>query len=133
MKKKINKILKNELVLYIFFGFLTTLINVGLFYLLTKVGFLYIVANIIALLTAKFVAYLSSKFFVFKKRCNNRKELFFEIITFIVFRSLTMLIDFIGLIIFVELFGVNKIIGKIILIFLVIIINYFTSKRMIFM
>ena len=132
MKEMINKIFKNEVVLYVFFGVLTTLINIGLFYLLTKVGFLYIIANIIALLTAKTIAYLSSKFFVFKKRCDNRKELLFEIIIFIIFRSLTMFIDFFGLILLVELFSVDKMIGKVILTVVVIIINYFASKKVVF-
>lgn len=132
MKEMINRIFKNEVVLYIFFGVLTTLINIGLFYLLTKVGFLYIIANIIALLTAKTIAYLSSKFFVFKKRCDNRKELLFEIIIFIIFRSLTMFIDFFGLILLVELFSVDKMIGKVILTVVVIIINYFASKKVVF-
>ena len=132
MKEMINRIFKNEVVLYVFFGVLTTLINIGLFYLLTKAGFLYIIANIIALLTAKTIAYLSSKFFVFKKRCDNRKELLFEIIIFIIFRSLTMFIDFFGLILLVELFSVDKMIGKVILTIVVIIINYFASKKVVF-
>ena len=43
-----------------------------------------------------------------------------------------MLIDFIGLIILIEVFNIEKIISKIIVTIIVIIINYITSKKYIF-
>ena len=43
-----------------------------------------------------------------------------------------MFIDFSGLILLVELFSVDKMIGKVILTVVVIIINYFASKKVVF-
>ena len=125
-------VLRNELVLYFIFGVLTSIINIGLFVILNSVGVIYFIANLIALLSAKTVAYLTSKFIVFKKRCNNNKELFVEILSFVFFRGLTFLIDFFGLILLVEIFKVEKIIGKVFLMIIVIILNYIFSKSIIF-
>ena len=131
--KKIKQLLNNkEVLLYIVFGLLTTIINIGLFYILNKIGIIYIVSNIIALIIAKTTAYLCNKFFVFKKRCKNKKELTKEIISFIFWRSFTMLVDFFGLILLVDVFDFNKMIGKIIVTTIVITINYFTSKKIVF-
>ena len=115
-----------------FICFDNSIVNIGLFVILDKIGIVYFIANLIALLSAKTVAYLTSKFFVFKKKCNNKKELFIEIFSFIFFRGLTFLIDFFGLIFLIELFSINKIIGKVFLTIIVIILNYIFSKSIIF-
>ncbi len=127
-----KKIINNELFLYLIFGILTTIINIGLFVILDSIGIIYFAANLIALLSAKTVAYLTSKYFVFKKICNNKKELITEITYFIFFRVLTFLIDFFCLILLVEVFNIDRIIGKILITFVVIILNYVFSKFIIF-
>ena len=132
MKKIKEKILNKEIFLYIIFGLITSIINIGTFYILTNIGVIYIISNLIALILAKTVAYLTNKFIVFKKKCKNKKELLIEIISFIFVRGITMLIDFIGLIILIEIFNIEKIISKIIVTIIVIIINYIASKKYIF-
>ena len=123
---------KKEIILYIIFGIITTIINIGLFYILNKIGLKYIIANLIALISAKFAAYLCNKFFVFKKKCKNKKELTKEILLFIFWRGISMIIDFIGLIILIEVFSFDKMIGKTLITIVVIIINYFACKNRIF-
>jgi len=132
MKKIKEKILNKEIILYIIFGIITTIINIGTFYILTNIKVIYIISNLIALMLAKIVAYLANKFIVFKKKCKNKKELLNEIISFIFVRGFTMLIDFIGLIILIEIFNIEKIISKIIVTLIVIIINYMASKKFVF-
>lgn len=132
MNKIKDKVLNKEIILYIVFGIITTIINIGTFYILTNIGIEYILSNLIALILAKTVAYLTSKFIVFKKKCKNKKELLIEIISFVFVRGITMLIDFIGLIILVEMFNIEKIMSKIIITLIVIVINYVASKIYIF-
>ena len=131
MIKKI--ISKNEVFIrYVIFGILTTLLHLLLFVILDYVGIKYYIANIITLIFIKAIAYIVNKVFVFKNKCNNKKELLVEIIKYIVSRLFTMLIDFIGLILLVEMFNINEVIGKIIILIIVTIINYILCKKYVY-
>ena len=127
MKKYINR----EVISYLIIGLITTLINIGLFSLLCLI-LDYKISNIITLVFVKIIAYILNKLFVFKTKCNSIKELLLEFIKFIFFRIITLLVDYFGLIILVEVLSVNKLIGKIIVVVFVIILNYIFSKKYVF-
>lgn len=127
MKKYINR----EVISYLIIGLITTLINIGLFSLLCLI-LEYKISNIITLIVVKIIAYILNKIFVFKTKCNSIKELLLEFIKFIFFRIITLLVDYFGLIILVEVLSVNKLIGKIIVVVFVIILNYIFSKKYVF-
>lgn len=126
-----KKFLSNEIYLYIIFGIITSIINIVIFYILNII-IDYKVSNIIALIVAKLSAYVLNKKYVFKSKCSNYKELIKEFVSFIIFRGLTLIIDYFGLILLVELFKLNKLISKILITILVIIVNYFTGKKYVF-
>ena len=128
MKKLFNK----EVLLYIVFGIITTILNILLFYILCNLGLKYFIANLITLIVVKIVAYICNKNFVFKSKCKNIIELIKEFIRFIIFRGLTLLIDYFGLIFLVELLSFNKMPSKIFITILVVIINYITGKKHVF-
>ena len=131
---KIKKFIKKhkEFISYGFWGGITTLLHILLFWFLTKIGIKYYIANIITLITIKALAYIVNKIFVFKTKCKNKKELLKEIIKYIFSRLFTMLIDYFGLILLVEVFNVNELLGKIIILVLVVIINYFLCKKYVY-
>ena len=126
-----NKIFNEEVCLYIIFGIITSIINILVFYLLNIVVD-YKISNIIALVITKLTAYILNKRYVFKSKCENYGELIKEFISFIVFRGITLLIDYIGLIILVEVINVDKLVSKIVVTILVVIINYVTNKKYVF-
>ena len=128
----IKKYINEETILYIIFGIITSLLNILLFSLLNYIGINYLISNIITLIIVKIVAYICNKMFVFKSRCNNFKELVLEFIRFFFSRFITLLIDYFGLIIFIELFGIDKTISKIIITVIVVVINYFFGKKYVF-
>lgn len=128
----IKKYINEETILYIIFGIITSLLNILLFSILNYIGINYLISNIITLIIVKIVAYICNKMFVFKSRCNNFKELFLEFIRFFFSRFITLLIDYFGLIIFIELFGIDKTISKIIITVVVVVINYFFGKKYVF-
>ena len=132
--KKIKKFIKNhkEFISYGFWGGITTLLHILLFWFLTKIGIKYYIANIITLIIIKALAYIVNKIFVFKTKCKNKKELLKEIIKYIFSRLFTMLIDYFGLILLVEVFNMNELLGKIIILVLVVIINYFFCKLFVY-
>ena len=80
IKNLINK--HKEFISYGFWGGVTTLLHILLFWLLTKIGIKYYIANIITLITIKALAYIVNKIFVFKTKRKNKKELFKEIIKY---------------------------------------------------
>ena len=131
---KIKNLIKKhkEFISYAFFGVLTTLLHILLFWFLTKIGIKYYIANIITLITIKALAYIINKIFVFKTKCKNKKELLKEIIKYTFSRLFTMVIDYFGLILLVEVSNINELIGKVIVLILVVIINYFLCKKYVY-
>ena len=105
-----------KFILYILFGIITTILNIGLFGLLSLVIKNYKVANIITLIIVKIAAYICNKFFVFKKKNNNKNELFKEILRYIITRISTLLIDYFGLILLIDYINIPKLLGKIIIV-----------------
>ena len=123
--------MKKEITNYLIFGILTTILNIVLFYLLKKI-IDYKIANLITLLVVKIVAYLCNKKYVFKSKCENKKELFKETIRFAITRFLTFLIDYFGLILLVEIVKFSKMFSKVLILGIVIILNYIFGKLIVF-
>lgn len=130
MKKIIKKY--KEFISYGFWGLITTLLHILLFYILTNIGIKYYIANIITLITIKALAYFINKIFVFKTKCNSKKELLEEIIKYIFSRLLTMILDYFGLIFLVEVLNVDVLIGKIIVLIMVVVTNYILCKKYVY-
>lgn len=132
IEKLKDEIFNREVILYGLFGILTSVFNIGSFQLLLYVNIDYVVSNTIAMISTKTLAYILNKFFVFKSYTRNIRELFGEIFRFIISRLFTMLVEFFGLIILVDLFKMNPDIGKYIIAILVVILNYFFGKKHVF-
>ena len=126
---KIKKIITKELIFYGIFGVLTTIINISVFYLLSK--FTNIdknISNIIAIFTAVIFAYFTNRKFVFYSNASNFKENTFEFIKFILGRLFTILIESGGFFILYNIIIIPELHSKIIVTIIVIILNYFISK-----
>jgi putative flippase GtrA len=119
---------KKEFIRYIIWGIITSIFHVVFFWLLNKLGIIYQIANVIAIITTKALAYVVNKIFVYKTKCSNLLELLKEMFKFIISRGFTFFIDFFGLIILVDVLHIDKVIGKIIVLIVVVIINYILGK-----
>lgn len=128
LKKAINR----ETILYTIFGMLTTIENIVLFKLLLLLKLNYQSANFLTLILVKLTAYVCNKNFVFRSRTESFTELLKEFGRFVVARGLTMLLDYFGLILFVEVFEFDVFISKCFFTVLVIVINYFVGKKHVF-
>lgn len=126
------KILNREVLSYAIFGILTSLLNIFLFAGLLSFNLDYKIANIITLIVVKIVAFLLNKFFVFKSKNENLFELLKEIYRYILTRGTTMIIDFIGLVILIDLLNFNSMISKVIITVIVVILNYILGKKYVF-
>jgi putative flippase GtrA len=134
-KIKLEKIKQEirELVSYGIFGVLSTLLNYGSYFFLTRGCHLaYFWANIIALILAKSFAFVANKQWVFKSKDWSINTLRKELIPFFAARLFSALIDILGLWFLVSIAAMNDLIAKIIVNIVVIAINYVISKFIIF-
>lgn len=130
--KKSSFLKKREVVQYMVWGFLSMMLNIGLFQILIMLDMDYRVGNGITLLVVKLFSYVTNKIFVFQTPYLGIKSLLKEIGSFFVARSATFLVDFFGIMILVELFECNTFFSKSFLSILVVTLNYIFSKKFVF-
>lgn len=133
MKFNIKKeYLKNkEIILYIIFGILTTLVNYICYFMGTKIFKInYLYSNIIAWLLSVLFAFFSNKFLVFNSLENSK--VLKEFLLFTSARILSGFLETFLLYIFVGLLKFDDSIVKILVSVLVVISNYYFSKVYVF-
>jgi len=121
-----------EVLLYLFFGGCTTLVNIISFNLLRLVHVEFNTSNVLAWLFAVIFAYVTNKIFVFESKTNNKKDTFKEASSFFGFRLLSLVMDLAFMNIAVMLLHLNEFWMKILSNIIVIIANYVFSKVFIF-
>lgn len=127
--KFVKKLFTKEVILYAVFGVLTTLINIGSFYVMTI--FLHIdenLANNIAIVLAVLFAYVTNRDLVFHSDARGFGERFIEFCRFILGRLVTMFIESIGGSLMFKFLPIPFIVSKCLITIVVIILNFFISK-----
>ena len=127
--KLVKKFLTKEIILYAIFGVLTTLINIGSFYIMTT--FLHVdenLANNIAIVLAVLFAYITNKDLVFHSEAKGFGEKFIEFCKFILGRLVTMFIESVGGSLLFKYAPIPPIFSKCIITVVVIILNFIISK-----
>lgn len=132
MKKLWNLILKyREAVTYLFFGGLTTVINIAVYYICAAVGMSTAIANAIAWILSVLFAYITNRIWVFRSHSSG-KALMKEFGSFVACRVATGVLDEIIMIVGVDVLGIWGLGVKVFANILVIILNYVFSKLLIF-
>ncbi len=143
-----NLIIKyKELIIYGVFGVGTTLVNFltyKLFNMLLGVEY-YLLSNIIAWFVSVIFAYVTNKLFVFESKNWNIKVVAKEVPSFFAARVFSFLVEEAGLFLLVDILGMKKfgvdilgftisgnMISKVILAVVVVVLNYFFSKFVVF-
>lgn len=120
------------MIAYIFFGGVTTLVNIGVFAGLDYIHWNYQLANVIAWFLSVLVAYLTNKVWVFASHYTTFSAFIVEFVKFYFFRALTLVIDIIIMYVGISILNWNAILVKVIDNVIVIIVNYVFSKWYIF-
>lgn len=129
--KLLNKY--KSIVLYLFFGVATTVINILAYTLFAKLFKIdYLISNIIAWVLAVVFAYITNKLYVFNSKSFEKSIFIKEITSFTTARLFSLAVDMGIMYVFVGLLGANDIIIKIISNIIVIVMNYIFSKWFIF-
>lgn len=121
---------EKEVIFYIIFGILTTLVNIGVYLFFTKfLGVNYIVSNILAWFFSVLFAYITNRIWVFE---SDNENILKEIILFFSGRLFSGVVDTVLMFIFIDLLFINDSISKIIIQIIVVILNYIISKFIVF-
>ena len=125
---------KKEIILYLIFGVLTTVVSLLTYYLCT-ITFLnpnnaveIQIANIISWITCVTFAFFTNRKYVFDSKENIKKEA----VKFYISRLSALLIDVVMIFVFVSVLKINDKIIKLINQVIIIIFNYIASKLFVF-
>lgn len=124
-----------EVILYLIFGVLTTVVSLVSYYLLTvtildpESAFQLQLANIIAWIFSVAFAYVTNRKFVFESKSDNIVK---EASSFVGGRVLTLILDMLIMFIFVTLLHLNDKVFKLISQVIIIVANYVISKLFVF-
>lgn len=138
IKSIIKKFCTKEVISYIIFGVLTTLVNISISFILTAAfnveGNL---ASTIGIICSILFAYFTNRKWVFISTAHTLKEKLIEFGKFILARAFTMVVEIVGVFLlndvihsFYGMFSDNiaYLINKVIMTVIVIILNFFFSK-----
>lgn len=129
--EKLTKLINKETISYLFFGVLTTLVNL-VTYKVCSLFLSYVTSTVIAWIISVLFAYITNKLFVFNSRNFEFKYLCKEFTAFVTARLLSGAFDLGFMVFAVELLHMDDFIAKILTNVVVVIVNYFASKLLIF-
>lgn len=122
-----------EIINYIVFGILTTVVNYVCYLFITRVLYIsVVVSTIIAWVLAVLFAYVTNKKFVFKSNSFNIYRIIKEMASFFSLRIVSGVFEIVCMYVFVAVMNFNDILIKLIVNVVVIILNYIFSKCLVF-
>ena len=134
--KKIIELYKKyrEIVNYLIFGGLSTLVNFVSYYIFARtLNIDEVISSGLSWFCAVLFAYVTNKLFVFETKKTNKKEVIKEMLSFFLARVISGALCDVGTFaLMVKVLGINDIIAKLVTQVMVIIVNYLFSKLIVF-
>ncbi|MGX7419013.1 GtrA family protein [Carnobacterium gallinarum] len=122
-----------EVLMYLIFGGLTTLINIVVFYIFKDLLAMdYRASNGIAWFISVLFAFITNKYFVFSSNETSKNQFIKEMLLFFWYRLLSLVIDMGMMIVMVSVLKIDALIAKLITQVVIVVINYVFSKLFIF-
>lgn len=122
-----------QMVNYVFFGGLTTLVNFVTYFVALKVlNIPNVPSNLIAWLVSVLFAFVVNKLYVFRSMSLEMKVILFELFSFVSVRLLTGALETAIMYVGVDVMNYNELVLKIIANVIVLLTNYFGSILIIF-
>lgn len=134
MTKRIKELFVRykEIVMYLIFGVLTTVVSFVSYYGLLWLGLYYIASQVISWALAVAFAFVVNKLFVFEDKASSTAELFRQIWQFVSVRIASGVIETLFLWLLVDVLTVGEGTAKVPVAVLTVILNYIASKLLIF-
>ncbi|MBQ9760734.1 MAG: GtrA family protein [Clostridia bacterium] len=121
-----------EIILYVIFGGMTTLVDWSISFVLYSVHLNVHAANVIAWISAVLFAFVTNRLFVFESKEKKASAVLRELCTFSGGRVFTLLLQELIVFIFYDCLTWSPYLVKIAAAVLVIVLNYFISKFLVF-
>lgn len=122
-----------EILLYLFFGVLTTIVSLSTYYFFSEILEIhYLISNVFSWIFAVLFAYITNRLWVFKSKNNDIKSILKEMFAFVNCRLLSGAIDMVVMFLLVDILIVNSMYAKLITQIIVVILNYIFSKLIVF-
>ena len=127
-----KKLVNRETILYVVFGVLTTLINLAVFALSSRLSIAWELGNGIAWIVSVLFAFITNKLFVFESKSFRFGIFLRELLSFFAARLFSLAVEYAGLWLLIDVLGWKEMLAKILMNIVVIILNYLLSKLLIF-
>lgn len=122
----------NSIIAYLFWGVVTTLVNIGVFMLWYHAGGNYQVGTVLAWFLSVLVAFFSNKVWVFNSHYTGVSDTLREMLSFFGARLLTLVIDIVITWLGISILHWDVLVVKIIDNVVVVLANYVFSKLFVF-
>lgn len=121
-----------SIILYAFFGALTTLVSFASQYLASRAGCTTAVSTVISWICAVTFAFFVNKFFVFKENSKNAADMLKQAGQFYAARLVSGVFEVVFMVVTVDKLGLSEMFMKLIAQIFILIANYLFSKLIIF-
>lgn len=132
IKKIWDKVMNREVISYLIFGVLTTLVNWVVYAAMVKVQIDYRIATAVAWAVSVLFAFIVNKIFVFQSYNMRPAFVMKEITSFVACRAVSGVMEMVFMIVMVSWIHMDEYISKIAVSVIVVIVNYVFSKLFIF-
>ncbi|MBD3107674.1 GtrA family protein [Bacillus sp. AGMB 02131] len=128
-----NKLIHSKAALYVLFGILTTILNIGCYFLLSEIlSYNYIFSTSTSWIVSVLFAFYTNKIYVFKSKETKVSVVLKELYLFYFFRFFSFFVETISLIFLIESYQFNHLLAKLAVTIFIVICNFFFSKLIIF-
>ena len=121
-----------EVLLYLIFGGLTTVVSIASYWLFLRLGIHELIANVLSWIFAVTFAYVTNATWVFEAKPQTTRELVKQIVSFFSGRLATLGIEELIILVFSTWLRFNPMIVKLVAQVVVVILNYVISKLFVF-
>lgn len=121
--------IEKELFWYVVFGILTTVVNILVYFVFTRLGVNYLISNVLAWFFSVLFAYVTNRRWVFESKSSNILK---ECGLFFSGRIFSGVVDTGLMWLFIDVLAIGDLISKIVIQIVVVVLNYVISKWVVF-
>lgn len=132
LKKVWDKFMNREVISYLIFGVLTTLVNWVVYGMMVRTGVDYRIATAGAWVVSVLFAFIVNKIFVFQSYDLHLSYLMKEIVSFTACRAASGVMEMVLMVIMVSWLNMDEYVSKVLVSIVVVVVNYVFSKLFIF-
>lgn len=121
--------IEKELFWYVVFGILTTVVNIVVYFIFSRLGINYLISNILAWFLSVLFAYVTNRRWVFESKSSNVLK---ECGLFFSGRIFSGAIDTGLMYLFIDILSIGDVVSKIVIQVIVVVLNYVISKWVVF-